>query len=555
VLDRFEEDYGKDLVRQIMSYVWASKQGLTEDDFMALTKLQCAEASQLLIALEYHLVQRQGYIRFFHDYLREAVVKKYLSTNEEQLAAHGNLARHYLTEPPSERRAAELPYQFIEGERWEGLHDWLTDIPEFMRYATEGTQWQYIGYWLKLEGNYDRAKSYEDPLAKYATEHNEVEHALAQEQVGRFMIVCGDNATANKLLKTARPIIEDHFGSNDAHTASALSTYGCLLSSMAEYKAAEEPLQRAVSIYESQFGPEDYRVASAIEEVANLFYKEGKYKEAESSSRRALSINERLLGTEHLRTIKTLSTLGVNIYSQGDFASAHDIFKQVLGRLERTVGKFHPEYAAQLTNLAATETSLTNYSIASSLLKEASELNARLLGATHSTTLQIVISMGAVERFAGNFVKADEHYAMVIDSLVHCGRQLDVEMAIALHNRGQLKRLSGDLMSAEAFLAEACSLYSKLLGPTHRDTVGGYIALARLKHHQGKFQEALTLFDQYLPRMTEMRSFSTLTSERSAYVAYIECIEQSNNTDHLRRALESLRQIDEARSKDESVNP
>ena len=82
-----------------------------------------AHWSPLYLAAEHALVSRSGLISFFHDYLRQAVQRRYLSSEEEQNAAHLCLADYFngdarRLEP---RAIDELPWQLAGAKSWKPI--------------------------------------------------------------------------------------------------------------------------------------------------------------------------------------------------------------------------------------------------------------------------------------------------------------------------------------------------------------------------------------------------------------------------------------------------
>lgn len=96
VLERMEEDYNVRFVRDVMSLLWASRDGLTEVELADLAGVGRLKVSSLTNGLDYHLVRRdEGCLTFFHDYLRRAVEKRYLTDSEKQRERYKELATYY----------------------------------------------------------------------------------------------------------------------------------------------------------------------------------------------------------------------------------------------------------------------------------------------------------------------------------------------------------------------------------------------------------------------------------------------------------------------------
>lgn len=90
VLERMERDYGDEVVQQTMMFVWASRAGLSEAELLGLLNFEPRlpgasskvftrlDLSRFLLALDFHLMRRDGLLAFFHNHLRQAVQKRYV---------------------------------------------------------------------------------------------------------------------------------------------------------------------------------------------------------------------------------------------------------------------------------------------------------------------------------------------------------------------------------------------------------------------------------------------------------------------------------------------
>ena len=83
VLARLENDFGKDIVTQIMQALWAARRGLSETEIAGITGLSRLVISTFLMAIDAHLAKRGGLLSFFHDYLRQAVSNHYFGIDDD----------------------------------------------------------------------------------------------------------------------------------------------------------------------------------------------------------------------------------------------------------------------------------------------------------------------------------------------------------------------------------------------------------------------------------------------------------------------------------------
>ena len=160
ILARYEQDYEvvrPGLVDEALSLLWAARRGLSEAELRDLLgsggePLPHAYWSPLYLALEPSLVNHQGLLGFFHDYLRQAVRERYLDSPERQLAVRRRLADYFAPRELNQRKVEELPWQLAQMANWEELSDVLSDLT-FLELARRVDQYDVQFYWSQIEGN------------------------------------------------------------------------------------------------------------------------------------------------------------------------------------------------------------------------------------------------------------------------------------------------------------------------------------------------------------------------------------------------------------------
>lgn len=82
LLLRFEKDFGKRYVCKILSLLYTSQYGITEDELLIITKARkYLKWSQFYCSFINHFVLKNGRISFSHEYIRKAVIKRYIRGN------------------------------------------------------------------------------------------------------------------------------------------------------------------------------------------------------------------------------------------------------------------------------------------------------------------------------------------------------------------------------------------------------------------------------------------------------------------------------------------
>ncbi len=191
ILERYEQDYEREiagLVEEAMSLLWAARRGLLDTELLELLgtgqeKLPRVYWSPLYLAAEASLVNRSGLICFGHDYLRQAVQNKYLSTKREQQEAHLRLADYFERNRLNVRKIEELPWQLAEAMSWQRLYDLLAE-EQFFTAAWNTNRFEIKAYWAKVEGNSPlrMAGAYQSILKKPAN------HSDSLWELGQLMI-------------------------------------------------------------------------------------------------------------------------------------------------------------------------------------------------------------------------------------------------------------------------------------------------------------------------------------------------------------------------------
>jgi nephrocystin-3 len=130
VLERLESDGNGENVRKVMTALWASRAGLSEEELLAITGLKPLKWAPIDLALEEALGRNGNRLVFDHDYLRKAVEDRYLPTEKRRRDAHSVLADWSGDQDGWDaRKAEEMPWQLLYSERYSDLTRELVEPP------------------------------------------------------------------------------------------------------------------------------------------------------------------------------------------------------------------------------------------------------------------------------------------------------------------------------------------------------------------------------------------------------------------------------------------
>jgi tetratricopeptide (TPR) repeat protein len=158
VLDRLAHDYEQEkpgLVREVMSFIWASRRGIAETEILELlgqkgNPMPRAIWAPLFLALEDYLVCRSGLLTFFHEFLRKAVECRYLNNDSDKKKVHLQLSDYFETKNLDDRKVDELPWQLAQSESWNRLYEKLSDL-DFFSIAWAKDSYDVKVYWSLIE--------------------------------------------------------------------------------------------------------------------------------------------------------------------------------------------------------------------------------------------------------------------------------------------------------------------------------------------------------------------------------------------------------------------
>jgi tetratricopeptide (TPR) repeat protein len=161
ILQRYEEHYNgyrPQLVQDAMSLLWAARHGLSERELAELLgkegrPVPSADLVPLLLAVERSLVNRSGLMYLSHDFVREAISKRYLTGDEAKRHARRQIANYFKNQFVCDRKITELPWQLLQIQSWQELYLCLSDS-DLSFVALKTNFFDMVRYWNAIEENW-----------------------------------------------------------------------------------------------------------------------------------------------------------------------------------------------------------------------------------------------------------------------------------------------------------------------------------------------------------------------------------------------------------------
>ena len=504
VLVRLEADYQPEgfehLVADTLSLLWASRQGLNEAELLKILDIPQAVWSPLYLALQNSLVSRGGLLSFFHDYLKQAVENRYLSSCEKQQYWHLRLAYYFYQQKVDSRVANELPWQLQQAGEKERLRTCISDILMFIQLDQDNRQYELWGYWLGLEPDKTMVGAYADSLAQYEETEQLEEKVLGSvlHKLGYFFDKAGYFSAAISLLRRALSIKEKFLGPEHPDTASSLNNLAYLYSATLDYDSAEPLYQRALKITETVLGPKHPDTAIYLNNLASLYNAKFDYYSAEPLYKRALKITEKILGPEHPNMATYLNNLASLYNDKFDYDSAEPLYKRAFKITEKVLGPEHPYTASSLNNLAYLYQAKLDYDSAEPLYQRALKITEKVLGPEHPDTASSLNNLALLYQAKLDYDSAEPLYKRALKITEKVLGPEHPDTARSLNNLAGLLDEKGDYDSAEPLYQRALEINEKVLGQEHTNTANSMNNLAGLYYAKGDSESAAQLYQRAL---------------------------------------------------------
>lgn len=297
---------------------------------------------------------------------------------------------------------------------------------------------------------------------QFGPEHPQVAKALTN--VARVLIMLGDTAQAEPVLRRAIAIQERTLGPEHPDTGRTVAVLGGFFIGRGDHRAAEPLFRRALAIREQALGAEHPLTVGTLDYLASVVGELGRYDEAERLSRRVLEIRERLLGPDHPDTWAALTALGDVLSKKRDHAGAEPLIRRALVAQQKNLPAEHPQTGLSMWSLAEALQGLGRHAEAEPLALGSLQVWEKTLGPQHEWTAWSLSSLAKLRLAQGDWVDAARLAERALE--IH-EKALGPEHATVADNLDLLARAllgQGQHAAAEPVLARAAAIQLERLG-------------------------------------------------------------------------------------------
>ncbi|GHT44330.1 hypothetical protein AGMMS49965_19750 [Bacteroidia bacterium] len=346
VLERLEDnfkDVNEHFVKNVFSFLWVSRNGLSENEVSALTESAPLYRSQLFNGIESHLLTHSGLLTFSNRYFREAVESRYLNTDESKREYRRKLLKFFMEDQSDfvNRKNDEVPHHLFELGEWDTLYRFLLDF-NVLEYLHNKDSYELLKYWHTLLDR-DKAKySIEKYLAPDILAKSKAKMGELFRKLSELADSVSEASLAFAFAKKAVEKTEEAYGKNHIETANAYAVLGRTGTLNAEERI--DYCLKAMDIYRNTLGEKHivtawayFSAGSAYSAVA--WQEETERNKASEYLLRAIEI----AGTES--HIAAISYNQLAMDSINDPNTALEYAQKALKAAEISLGKNHPKMA------------------------------------------------------------------------------------------------------------------------------------------------------------------------------------------------------------------
>jgi len=414
VLQRLEDDGHGDAVQKVMTALWASRAGLSENELLAITGLVHAQWAPIGIGLQEALGEANGRQVFGHDFLRQAVRDRYLLLEEQRLLAHSELLDWLEAQTIwDQRKAEELPWQLVQSDNFSCLRELLVGIETLEKLATYLKPRDINAYWricmCSPRDTIDAA------IAKGIDAEIKKRSWNAQALCQFVTLISGlfeDAQLYQGLLLRLRAI-----GLEAARENQKMKPNDFINSTL----GTDSDLPRLLDFNKgrySQGSPAIYtrHELKMLDHLANAYFQSERYSVAQNIYVDSVHGWQNLCGWECIETHSALSGLAKSCSKNGMTDWSEVMHGKSLKLIRNLKGKDNPATIKVMLGMAINYTRMGKHRASEQLNRRCYQVLCRIRGLIHQDTLTALNNLGASLAKQGKYDDAINAYQTCTDS-------------------------------------------------------------------------------------------------------------------------------------------
>lgn len=490
LLKGYEEDFGEQFVKHILSLIAVSRNGLSEEEILAITHETPLHWSQFFCAIRQHLVVKNGLVSFAHSYIRLAVDARYVQNQVNWKKTCQEEIISFFDKVKTHRAMDEIPYQLdIIGDTVR-LHEYLVDLDVF-EYLQEKERHILGKYWRELisSGQYSLAEYL--PIVENVDEARKAEIYATLSSFTRTTVV--DSHLSKVFIEKALPFAKD-----DEERANVLTYLGFASRLSADYNKALDYQIKSLDIRKALFGETHHSVASSYNNIGRIYIHLGDYEKALDYLEQALKIRLSLFGENHQAVAQSYSNIGMTYYHLEDIDNATKYQERALKIRLSLFGRNSPTTANSFNDLGILYSDSGDTRKALDYQEKALMIRLSLFGETNPVVATFYNNLGCTYENLGDHKKALEYQEKALKIRLSLFGENHSDVANSYRNIGYIYGELGDNQRALVYFEKALGLMLPKFGETHPEVASLFSSLGFLYRACEEHQKSLEYYEKEL---------------------------------------------------------
>lgn len=316
-----------------------------------------------------------------------------------------------------------------------------------------------------------------------------------------------DMGLFDKALEQASIVLaerQDRLGEYHPETLEAIDWLAHVYWRLNQNQQAERWVLKLIDGMRRIRGDEHRDTLNAQNDLATIYLQQGRLEEAASLHEQVLADKTRLFGPDDATTLQSMNNLGAVYQRQNRLDEAVELLRTCLEGRRVVLGTDAYNTLGTANNLSNVLYTLGRYDEAVEISLEVVEGRSRTVGDDHPGTLQSYSNTGRHLAAAGRTSEAER---MLLFSLRGREAQFGEDSEAAIDSRLGLCILWVNLgrtdADVETFILDTAQYSQSRLGSRHRQTTLAQWQVAKLRHQQGRSDEALAIIERMMPTLLD----------------------------------------------------
>ena len=476
VLERYETDFDKELIAQILALIGFSRRGMAEDELKTITKANTLQFSQFYCAIRQNLMVRNGLLCFSHAHITNAVRARY---KERELSARKAICA-LLCNEDNNRAYDEVAWQYFQRGEWPRLHNWLVNVQAAFAYHYEEAIYDLALYWRTMIAADPEKYSFAACMEMVDEDkRNDAIYALgyycqfADQYLNDFQL-------ALRFAERGLEINLKLYGEESLDTARAYDILGTEHAHLAHQEETYEYMEKALKIRSKLLPADDPTLAISYDNLGAIADTMGRQKEALEWFEKAEAIKVAKYGEGSVEVAFQRARRCNALIAMKRVQEGFDLGKAALEVILKNAGESNPDVADLYLQLGTAQMMLTrDSSKCLPYFEKALEIDRRLFGDRHSRVAADYSHVGGAYLLKKDQKKAIECFTQLLEIRVAIYGERHPQVGYAYLQLGSAYGIFHKWEPAMENYAHALELFEEAYGEEYRGCVSAHIGMAK----------------------------------------------------------------------------